>query len=342
MDDILAFGVSSREPLFRTNFHSFQLINPYSTNTRDHRVHSVSPDTLFPTLDVPLLVERDFNIHNPLSDPLRSCSPGEIGSSSPYFEKAAEAGFALLNPPWQYTRFPLVGRAHPSVLDLAFANPLLLPLFKSWEVSLPWTGSDHVPKTINLAPPTLIPRPRCPKWSDTNWDTLSPIIKNFRVPPAPVCPLPVDLDKWLAGSLDSLTALLKVYTTASRPSHYSKPWWTPHLTTLRREFHKASIMAGKHGTPALRHLTHLFKVGYFKAIKTAKNNNWSSFLLSATPQTLWTAKKFAYGRAPPRLSSLPGAETLQLMNNILLDNCFPPKEHFSPPPRLRPDNKRHH
>ena len=300
MDDILALDVSSQEPLFGTNFHSFRLINTYSTNTRHHRVHSVSPDTLFPTLDVPLLVVGDLNIHNPLSDPLRSCSPREIGSSTPYFEKAAEAGFTLLNPPGEYTRFPLVGKARPSVIDLAFANPLLLPLFKSWEASLPSTGSDHVPITINLAPPTLIQSPRHPRWSDTDWETLSPLIKNFRVPPAPVCPSPADPDKWLAGSLDRLTALLKEHTPVSRPSHYSKPWWTPHLTTLRREFHKASRMARKHGTPALRDVAHISKAGYFKAIKTAKNKHWSSFLLGATPQTLWTAKRFAYGRAPPR------------------------------------------
>ena len=212
VDNILALDVSSQEPLLGTNFHSFQLINAYSINTHDHRVHSVSPDTLFPALDIPLLVVGDLNIHNPLSDPLRSCSPREIGSSTPYFEKAAEAGLALLNPPGEYTRFPLVGKAHPSVIDLAFANPLLLPLFKSWEVSLPSTGSDHVPITINLPTPTLILSPRRLRWSDTDWETLSPLIKDFRVPPTPACPSPADLDKWMAGSLDRLTALLKEHT----------------------------------------------------------------------------------------------------------------------------------
>ena len=192
VDDILTLDISSLEPLFGTNFHSFRLINAYSTNTRDHRVHSVFPETLFPTLYVPLLVVGDLNIHNPLSDPLPSCSPREIGYSTPYFEKAAEAGFALLNQPGEYTRFPLVGKAHPSVIDLAFANPLPLPMFKSWEISLPATGSDHVPITINLAPPTLIPTPRRPSWSNTDWETRSPLIKNFRVPPAPPCPSPTD------------------------------------------------------------------------------------------------------------------------------------------------------
>jgi len=289
VDDILALDVSSQERLFGTNFHSFRQINACSTNIHDHGVPYVSPDTLFPTVDVPLLVVGDLNIHNPLSDPLRSCSPREIGSSTPYFERAAEAGFALLNPPGEKTRFPLVGKARPSVIDLAFANPLHLPLFRSFEVSLPSTGSHHVPITINLAPPTLIPRPRHIRWSDTDWETLSPLIKNFRDHAPPICPSQADLDKWMAGSLDRLTALLKEHTPVLRPSHYSKPWWAPHLTTLRPDFHKASRMARKHGTQAVRDLAHISKAGYFKAIKTAKNKHWSSFRLGTTPQTLWTA-----------------------------------------------------
>ena len=78
------------------------------------------------------------------------------------------------------------------------------------------------------------------------------------------------------------------------------------------------------------------KAGYFKAIKAAKNEHRSSFLLTATPQSLWTAKRFAYGRAQPRFPFLPGPETPQQMKNVLLDHFFPPKEPFSPPPRLRP------
>ena len=273
VDDILALDVSSQEPLFGTTFHSFRLINAYSTNTCDHRVHSVSPETLFPTLDVPLQVVGDLNIHNPLSDPPRSCSR-EIGSSTPYFEKAAEASFALHNPPTEYTRFPLVGKARTSVIDLAFANTLLLlPMFKSWEISLPSTGSHHVPITINLAATSTIPSPRQPRWSDTDWETLSPLIQEFRIPTAPSCPSPADLYEWLAGSLNRLTALLKEHTPVCRPSHYSKPWWTPHLTTLRREFHKASRTARKHGTPALGIVANISKAGYFKAIKTAKNKH---------------------------------------------------------------------
>jgi len=183
VDAVLALDVSSDEPLFGTAFHSFRVINAYSTNTVDHRIHSVPPEVLFPDLGLPLLVVGDLNIHNPLSDPLRHFSPREILSLTHYFEKEAESGFALLNPPGEYTRFPLVGKARPSVIDLAFANPSLLALVTSWEASRPSTGFDHIPITITLATPSLNQKPPRPQWADTDWETLDTIIKGFKARP---------------------------------------------------------------------------------------------------------------------------------------------------------------
>jgi len=224
VDDVLALDISSNEALFGTSFHSFRVINAYSTNTVDHRVHSVQPDVLFPDLGFRLLVVGDLNIHNPLSDPLRHFSQREIASSTRYFEKAAESGFALLTAPGEYTRFPLVGKSRPSFIGLAFANAPLLPLVKSWETSLPSTGSDHIPITITPATPSLNQKPPRPRWADTDWEALDPIIKGFRVPAIPSCPTPPQLDHWISESLDRLVALLKEHTPTSRPSHDFKPW----------------------------------------------------------------------------------------------------------------------
>jgi len=197
VEGVLALDVSSTEPLFGTHFHFFRIINAYSIKTVDHRVHSVKLEVLFPVLGFPLLVVEDLNIHNRISDPLRSFSPREVSSSTPYFEKAAEAGFALLNPPGEDTQFPLTGKAHPSVIDLAFANPPLLPLVKSWEASLASTGSDNIPITITLAAPSLSQKPLRPRWADTDWETLTPVVKGFKVRPHPVLPYPPE-----AGPVD--------------------------------------------------------------------------------------------------------------------------------------------
>ena len=249
--DVMSLDISSQKPVFGSSFHSFRLINAYTINSADRRVHSVAPESLFPHTGLPLLVVGDLNIYNPLPDPLRAFSSQEVSSSTPYFELVALYGFALLNSPGVYTRFPLSGKARPSIIDLAFANPLLLPFVTSWETSLPWTCSDHVPITILLAAPSSDPVPRRLRWDHTDWELLSPTIKNFIVPPPPLCPSPIILDDWLTGSLDRLTGLLKDHTLSSRPSHHSKPWRTPHLTILRREYPKAARLARKQGTSAL-------------------------------------------------------------------------------------------
>jgi len=82
----------------------------------------------------------DFNIHHPTTDPLRNFKEDELATSVPYFDRATELGFSLLNTPRVYTRFSrsLVGR--PGVLDLAFACPVLMPIFSECSDALPSTG----------------------------------------------------------------------------------------------------------------------------------------------------------------------------------------------------------
>ena len=46
-------------------------------------------------------------------------------------------------------------------------------------------------------------------------------------------------------------------------------------------------------------------------------------MATATPQTVWTAKRFAVGRPPPRFPELPGATTPPELNRALLDHFFP-------------------
>jgi len=268
------------------------------------------------------LVVGDLNIHNPLADPLRSFSSQEVSSSALFLVLAGLGGFALLNSPGVYTRFPLLGKAHPSLIDLAFANPLLIPFVKSWETTLQARGSDHGSITIHLGFPSSDPPPPRLRWDYTDWDLLSPTVKTFIVPPPPPCPSPKVLDDWIAGTLDRLPGLLKDHTSSSRPSQYFNPWWSPHLTILRKEYSKAARMARKQDTRAQSATANISTEGYFKAIKLAKNKHWSAFLLSATPKNLWTTKWFASGRAPLRFPSLPGSEIPQQLTEALLGHFF--------------------
>jgi len=328
----MSLDISSEKSVFGSHLHSFRLVNSYLMNTANRRVHSVPPECLLPDTGVPLLLVGDLNIHRALADARRSFSSQEVSCSAPYLELAELGGFALLNSPGVYTRFPLSGKAHPSVINLAFANSMLRPLVKSWETSLPSTGSDHVPITIILASASWDAASPRLMWDNTDWEPLSPIGKHLIVSSPPPYPSPKFLDDWLTGALDRLTALLKDHTPSSRPSHHSKSWRTPHLTILCPKYDMGALLAHKQGTMALRETANISRTGHFKAIKVVKNKHWSSLLLSATPQNMWTAKGFALGRAPPRFPSLPGAETQQHINEALLGHFFPSKAAYSPPP----------
>ena len=139
-------------------------------------------------------------------------------------------------------------------------------------MSLPSTGSDHVPILITLAPPTDKPMPKTPWWDLTDWEALRPRLQSFCTPPAPSYPSPAQLNEWFSSSLNSLTALLMEETPLSRASPRSKSWWTPLLTALRKEYHKATHTMKKHPSDNTIHLANLSKLGYFKAIKRAKGS----------------------------------------------------------------------
>ena len=329
--DAMYLDVHTPNGCFGTTASKFRHNNIYALVKEGH-TRSVSPETAFQQVDFPYLVAGDFNIHNPASDPLRIFSYSEELESAPFYTLASEWGFRLLNTPGVYTRFPLSGSHRPGAIDLAFSNPLMSPAFVDWDTtSLPSTGSDHVPILITFAPPTDKPMPRTPCWDLTNWDSLSSRLRSFCVPPAPSRPSPAQLDEWFSSSLNSLTALLLEDTHLSRPSLRSKPWWTPLLMALHKEYHKVARTMKKHPSDNSIHLARLSKLGYFKAIKRAKALYWSNFLAKTTPQNIWTAKQSVAPRKAPRFPTLPEADTPTSINDTLLQHFFLPK----PPPPAR-------
>ena len=180
--------------------------------------------------------------------------------------------YSLLNTPGVYTRFPLSGTFRPSAIDLSFANPLIRPAFLSWDAtSLPSTGSDHVPILNHLAGPSKERVLLRPMWDKADWESLEEPIKALHIPPAPLSHSQDQLDEWFAHFLDALTAVICLHTPVSRPSPKSKPWLSPTLTALCKEYAKACRLAKKHRREALVSLARLSRQGYFQGIKKDKN-----------------------------------------------------------------------
>ena len=120
--DWMPLDVHTPSGLFDSNHHVLRIYNGYLTNGSSSNTRTVAPEQMFSEDDFPCLIAGDFNIHNPLSDPLRDFSPNDIAVSTYYYEPAADMGSSLLNKPRVYIRFPLVARDRPAVLDLSFAN----------------------------------------------------------------------------------------------------------------------------------------------------------------------------------------------------------------------------
>jgi len=153
----------------------------------------------------------------------------------------------------------------------------------------------------------------------------------FTTFPCPARPTPNSLSGWFDISSASLTSLLTSHAPSKGPCPRLKTWWSPRLSSLKREYHKFAKTSRLDPSPLNRSNVKSSRRTYFKAIAWAKKAHWSDFLSLATPRSLWTAKRFAYGRPPPRFLDLPGACDPAELAETLLEHFFPSK---SPPPPL--------
>ena len=329
--DVMALDLFTPDGFFNPSTTRFSIINSYSTKGRLNNTRSVSPDLVFPWSATPTLTLGDLSIHHPTSDPLRRFKEDEIATSAPYFDRATELGFSLLNTPGVFTRFSMSLIGRPGVIDLAFACPLRAPYFAEWSDPFPSTGSDHVAILLRFEAPHIRAPPPSPNWALSDWTAIEDSLKATVIALPPPIPTTRSLDIWFKTNLDRVTAQLAMHTPLKRVTYRSKPWWTDLLSILRRGNNSAlrSSKRDPHDAPLLAS-ARAARSAYFKGIKKAKREHLSSFLASATAQSVWTAKKFAVGRPPPRFPELPGANTPRELNKALLDHFFP-----GDPPRPR-------
>jgi len=322
--DVMALDLFTPDGFLNPSTTGFTIINSYSTKCRSNNTRSVPPDVIFPSSPLLTLTLGDLNIHHPTADPLRVFKEDEIATSTPYFDRATDLGFSLLNTPGVFTRFSMSPIGRPGVLDLAFACPLLAPYFTEWSDPLPSTGFDHIRILLRFEARLFRAPPPTPNWALTDWAALESSLKATTISPPPPLPTTRSLDIWFSTNLGRVTSQFALHTPLKRVTFRSKPWWSELLSMLRKAYGSALRSSKRDRFDAgLLASARAARSAYFKAIKKAKRDHWSSFLASATPQTVWTAKKLAIGRPPPRFPELPGASTPPELNQALLSHFFP-------------------
>jgi len=306
-DDFMALDVYTPKGCLGLKFPRFRIGNSYA-RPLPPAPHSVSPETALPVFDFPYLVAGYFNLHKVASDPSRLLSAKEEKESASYFNRATDLGYTLLNTPGIYTRSPFTGTHRPSTIDLAFANPEIFSAFGSWDISTqPSAGSDHPLILISLRPPCPHKDKPRPCWQEVDWPSLTDKLKDWQVPLPPDAPSPNQLDQWFSLALSTLTTTIEATAPHSRPSPRSKALWSLLLTSLRKDFMRATRRAKELQTPDSYTIARQSKLGYFKSIKRAKASYRADFLAKASPNNIWTAKQLVAPRKTPRFPSLPDA-----------------------------------
>jgi len=175
-----------------------------------------------------------------------------------------------------------------------------------------------------LPPPT-------PHWALLDLDAVGKALDTFTILLCPERPTPNSLRRWFDISSIRLTSLITSHAPSKRLCPRSKPWWSPRLSSLQREYHKFTRISRLDPSPLNWSNVRSSSRTYFKAIASAKKTHWSDFLSSATPRSIWTAKRFTFGRPPQRFPDLPGASDPAELAETLLNHFFPSKP---PPPPL--------
>jgi len=116
---------------------------------------------------------RDLKIHHPTADPLRVLKVDEIATSTPYFDRATELGFTLLNVPGVFTWFSMSLIGRPSVLDLAFACPVLAPIFRNGPTPSPPPAPTIFQSSSPVKLLSFAHTPPAPNLALTDWPALA-------------------------------------------------------------------------------------------------------------------------------------------------------------------------
>lgn len=155
---------------------------------------------------------------------------------------------------------------------------------------------------------------------------LANTLQGWRVPPLRERLSPKQLSSLFPSTLCTLTSTIQTQTPHSRPSPGSKPWSTPILTILPKEFTKATQRAERLHTLNLHTAAKQSRLGQFKATRRAKASYWAHFRTKTTSHNIWTPKQFVARRETPRFPSLPGATDPVSINRALLDHCSRTKD----------------
>jgi len=319
-------------------FDSFSLIN----NRQVDGVNTVKAADLFTDDFHPSLVVGDLNVHTLYTDPTRDMSSAEYWKGEQYYRVVGLRGFAIINEPGVYTRTPDNINDRPSVINYTLANPQLADIVKTWKTNIPHTGSNHTAIVTSITyAPYVTARPS-PNWGKITWKVEGK--PNALIEEEVKKPIGSTVDNEQAASfkwtretepesevddfdfnLFLLIHTIKKHVPMKRPCRWSKPWWTPELTQLRKDFTCATRKAKM--DPTLTQDMKEKKKTYQSSVKRAKAAHWRTFLKNAKKNDVWTAHQFIKKGIGVMVPGGHGHVSASSLNESIMQHFFQPNPH---------------
>lgn len=194
----------------------------------------------------------------------------------------AESGWLVVNEPGNPHTFSSVNGQ--SNIDATLVSPNLLSCVSGWAVRADWTNSDHRVIEIRMGSTETLATVRKPRYNlrKANWEGFSNVIREG----LNVLDWAPSTSEELGRKAEQLDGLFHHACAGNIPKkkyfQRSVPWWSPRLTSLKREARKARRRFQGQTDPdlraALRERANLARRVYFKAIAQAKISSWRDFL----------------------------------------------------------------
>ncbi len=276
----------------------FILCNIYNIPNSNNTIHELRNYFSNHDPDIPILFIGDFNKHHVLwAGPhyLERCA---TSNTEDLLQLLAELGLDLCLPAGT-PMYVLAAHKTTSTIDLVFATQdVLAPCVVKCDAVLgesAWHRMLRVDLDLELV--RNLP-PLRPLYRDMDWtDFQEQLVDYFKENPIDtsedalqtIAVLEEVVDKLIAGSEE----ILRQVVPQSKPSKYSKHWWTRELTTLRKHYHKAQRQWMKRRTAEWWAETIELKKRYRREIKKQKKEHWQGWLMEILDKDIWSAAKYA-------------------------------------------------
>ena len=240
--------------------------------------------------ELELVIAGDFNRHDQLWGGEAVRDARRQGEAEPIIDFAYQLDLASLLPRGTIT-FP----AGQSTIDLVLATRGLQGKLARCDIYATEHGSDHraIDTAFSLAMPTPTTQPK-QMFKDAPWQEIREKVA-YQIAAQETPENENDVESILRRMMNIVTTVVEEKVPKSKPSRYTKPWWTKELTSLRKTYTTLRNRATATGRAGIENKNiheqaktalHQFR----SAIRAAKRSHWKSFLDEQT--NVWKAARY--------------------------------------------------